>query len=105
MTEYVCLTLLADPGEGEAAFTARLAAFWTHMLRNKPNDYEKVYAEATAFGSDEGRVSRQYMVEADSIPVILIELSAGQIAHLPVDIDETYSRYEASGPDWFQIDH
>jgi len=105
MTEYVCLTLLADPGEGEAAFKARLAAFWTHMLRNKPYDYEKVYAEATAFGSDEGRVSRQYMVEAVAIPVILMELSAGRIAHLPVDTDETYSRYEASSPDWFQIDH
>ena len=105
MADYICLTLLAHPDEGEASFKSRLAAFWTHMLRNKPDDYEKVYAEATEFGSDEGRVSRQYMVEAVAIPDILMELSAGQIAHLPVDTDETYTRHEASSSDWFQIDH
>jgi hypothetical protein len=105
MTEYVCLTLLANPGEGQAAFKARLAAFWTHILRNKPDDYEKVFAEATEFGSDGGRVSRQYMVEAAVIPVILMEVSAALIAHLPIDTTETYTRYEASSPDWFQIDH
>ena len=67
MTEYLSLTLLADSGESEAAFKARLAAFWTHMIRNKPDDYEKVFAEATKFGSEDGRISRQYMVEAAAI--------------------------------------
>jgi hypothetical protein len=105
MTEYLSLTLLADPAESEAAFKARLAAFWTHMIRNKPQDYEKVFAEATEFGSEDGRVSRQYMVEAATIHALLREVSASRIAHLPVDPDETYSKYEASGPDWFQIDH
>lgn len=105
MAEYLCITLVSEPGEGEAAFKARLAAFWTHMIRNRPDDYEKVYAEATAFGSDEGCVSRQYMVEAAALDAILKELTAKRVAHLTVDRDETYSKYEAVSPDWFQIDH
>lgn len=105
MTEYLSLTLLADAGESEAAFKARLAAFWTYMIRNKPGDYEKVFAEATKFGSEDGRISRQYMVEAAAVHAILLEVSASRIAYLPVDPDEAYSKYEASGPDWFQIDH
>jgi hypothetical protein len=105
MTDYICLTLLADSGEAESGFKARLAAFWTHMLRNRPDKYEDVYAEATVFGSEDGRVSRQYMVRSTSIDAILSELTASRIAYSPVDPDETYSKYEASTPEWFQIDH
>jgi hypothetical protein len=105
MAEYLCLTLLADPTEGEAGFKARLAAFWTHILRNRRDDYEKVYAEATTFGAHEGRISRQYMVEEVAIDALLEELTAHRIAHLTVDRDETYSKYEAVSPDWFQIEH
>ena len=105
MTEYLCLTLLANPGEAEAAFKARLAAFWTHMLRTKPDDYEKVYAEATRFASTDGRVSRQYMAEVDVMSVLTAELTANGIAFAHIDMDDGYSKYEASGPDWFQIEH
>jgi hypothetical protein len=105
MPEYLCLTLLANAGEPEAAFKARLAAFWTYLLRNRPDDYEKVYAEATRFGSDGGRVSRQYMAESGVVDVLLAELTSHGIAVAPVDPDDTYSKYEASGPDWFQIEH
>ena len=105
MSEYLCLTLLANAGEPEAAFKARLAVFWTHMLRNKPDDYEKVYAEATRFGSTDDRVSRQYMVEAEVAAMLAAELTANGIALVPVDLDDAYSKYEAAGPDWFQIEH
>ena len=105
MTEYVCLTILAEPSEAEAGFQARLAAYWTHMLRNKPDDYERVYAEATRFGRADGRASRQYMVEADAAAVVTAELSANGLAFAPVDPDDTYSKYEAASPDWFQIEH
>ncbi len=105
MTDYLCLTVLGEEGEEEAGFKARLAEFWTHMLRNKRDDYEKVYAEATEFEAHGDRVSRQYLVEASAIPPILKELADRHIASLPVDLEETYSRYEASGPDWFQIEH
>ena len=105
MTEYVCLTLVAEAGEAEAAFKSRLAAFWTHMLRNRPDDYERVYAEATRFAAADGRVTRQYMVEADAAGSVTAELAAGGIAFEPVDPDDTYSKYEAASPDWFQIEH
>jgi hypothetical protein len=105
MDEYLCLTLAGNPGESEAAFKARLTAFWTHMIRNRPDDYEKVYAEATAFGSTGGRPTRQYMVEARVVDVLTAELTAAGVGFEPVDADDTYSKYEASSPDWFQIEH
>jgi hypothetical protein len=105
MTEYLCLTLLAHPAESEAAFKSRLTAFWTHMLRNRPDDYEKVFAEASHFGIEGGRVSRQYLVEADVIEAVAAELAAHDIPHAEVDRDDTYSKYEAATPDWFQIEH
>ncbi|HJZ56384.1 MAG TPA: hypothetical protein VKE74_15575 [Gemmataceae bacterium] len=103
--EYLCVTLLARPGESETEFKARLTAFWTHMLRSRPDDYAKVYAEATAFGTAGGRVSRQYMVEAGVVGVLTNELSAAGVEYVPVDEDDTYSKYEAAPPDWFWIEH
>ena len=73
MTEYLSVTLLGNPGESEAGFKSRLTAFWTHMLRNRPDDYEKVFAEASRFGIEGGRVSRQYLVEADVIDAVAVE--------------------------------
>jgi hypothetical protein len=105
MNEYLVLTLLANPSEAEAAFKARLAAFWTHFLRNRPDEYEKVYAEASKFETEDNLVSRQYMVEAEGVEVLFADLKANGIGFLPVDIDDTYSKYEATSPDWFQIDH
>jgi hypothetical protein len=105
LTEYVCVTVLAPPGELEAAFKARLAAFWTHMLRNRPDDYIRVYAEASRFGLADGRISRQYLVEADAADAVTAELIANGIAFSPVDMDDAYTKYEATSPDWFQIPH
>jgi len=105
MTEYLCLTLLAEPGEAEGGFKARLAAFWTHVLRTRPEDYAKVYAEAARFGSEGGLLSRQYMAEAEVCDVLVAELAAVGIAYEPVDPDDTYSKYEAAAPEWFQIPH
>jgi hypothetical protein len=105
MNDYLCVTLMGNSGEGEAAFKARLAAFWTHMIRNRPDDYEKIYAEATRFGNDAGQVTRQYMVEVDVAEVLAAELISNGIAAAPIDLDDTYSKYEAVSPDWFQIEH
>ena len=105
MTEYLCFTLLANAGESEGAFKGRLAAFWTHLLRSRKPDYEKVYAEATQFGTADGRISRQYMVAADAADAVATELTATGIAFAPVDADDTYTKYEAASPDWFQIAH
>lgn len=105
MDEYLCLTVVANPGELAAAFKARLTVLWTHLLRTRPDDYAKVYAEATAFGTTAGRVSRQYMAEAGVADVLTAELTAAGFAVEPVDPDDVYSKYEASGSEWFQIEH
>ena len=105
MTEYLCLTILGNPDEPDAGLKARLAAFWTHMIRNKPDDYERVYAEATRFDRADGRVSRQYMVEVEVIDLLTAELTAHNLAFASIDLDDTYSKYEATSPDWFQIEH
>ena len=103
--EYLCVTLVADPGEAEAAFKGRLSAFWTHMLRNKPDDYERVYAEATRFEPVDGSVGRKYMVEVGVLDVLVGELAAAGVKVVPPDPDDTYSKYEAAPPDWFWIEH
>ncbi|MCI0704281.1 MAG: hypothetical protein L0241_24750 [Planctomycetia bacterium] len=105
MSEYLCLTLIASAGEAESAFKSRLTAFWTHLLRTRKDTYEAVFAESTHSGTTDGRVSRQYMVEVSAAQMVLAELSACGIASLPLDPDDTYSKYEASGSEWFQIPH
>ena len=103
--EFLCLTLVASPGESEAAFKSRLVAFWTHMIRNRLADYEKVYSEATEFETEDGKVARRYMVEPAVVPALAAELAGQGIDHLPVDPDDLYSKAEASSSDWFQIEH
>ena len=105
MTEYLCLTLLAHAGESEAAFKGRLTAFWSHLIRTAPAAYAAVYAEATHFGTSAGRVSRSYMVAADAVDAVAEALAATGVEALPLDPDDTYTKYEASGSEWFQIAH
>lgn len=105
MQEYLCLTVTGHPGETEAAFKGRLVEFWTHLLRTQPDLYERVYAEATAFETGGGRVSRQYMVELDAVAAVTAELTGQGLGFEPVDADDTYSKNEVSGRDWFQIPH
>lgn len=105
MTEYLCLTVVGQPGEEEAAFKARLTAFWSYLLRNRPVDYQRVYAEATRFTTSGGRVARQYMVEAEAIDAITAALAEHGLGYDPVDREDTYSKYEATSPDWYQIEH
>lgn len=105
MDDFVCVTLLARPGEGEADFKARLSAFWTHMLRNHEADFEKVYAETSAFEDNGGRLARKYLVEADAARPLEEQLRARGMEHEPIDPDDLYSKYEATPPEWFWIEH
>ena len=105
MDEYLCVTVVAKSGEPEAAFKSRLTAFWTHLLRNRPDDYERVYAEATAFEDEGGQVARRYMVAAGGAAALTAELAAHGLDHLLVDDDDLYSKAEASSSEWFQIEH
>ncbi|MFM8274849.1 MAG: hypothetical protein ACKODX_21305 [Gemmata sp.] len=105
MSEYLCLTVLAAAGETEGGFKARLTAFWSHLIRTKPALYDAVYAESAAFGATGGRVSRQYIVEEDAAEAVAEALNAAGVDAPPPDPDDTYTRYEASGTEWFQIAH
>ncbi|MCZ2343282.1 MAG: hypothetical protein LC104_16035 [Bacteroidales bacterium] len=105
MDEYVCVTLAAVAGEGESAFANRLTGFWTHVLRTRPDDYARIYAEATAFERDGDCVTRQYMVEPGVVETLTRELTQQAIAWHPVDLDDLYTKSEASSSDWFQIEH
>lgn len=105
MTDYRLIALHSLPGESEPEFQARLAAFWTHYLRTRPDDYEKVYAEKTDSDRDGDRLKRCYLVEADGIPPLTEALADQNISHDPVDPDDVYSKYEAAPPEWFWIEH
>ena len=105
MDEYLCLTVRSRSGESQPAFQARLAEFWTRMLRTRPEDYEKVYAETTKFETGNGTITRQYLIESPIAAVLVGELKNSQIDHDPVDEDDVYSKYEAAPPDWFWIEH
>jgi hypothetical protein len=103
--EFVCLTVRSAPGEGDADFSARLSRFWTQMLRTRPDDFEKVYAETTRFEAAGDRRTRRYAVEGSVVGVLEGELARAGIEHEPVDHDDVYSKYETVAPEWMQIEH
>src|SRR5262249_48360525 len=103
--EYVCLTVLSQPGENQADFAARLSRFWTHMLRNRKSDFERVYAETTNFEEAGERLSRQYLAQLEVIDLLESEMRAAGVDFEPVDRDDIFSRYEATPPEWMQIEH
>ncbi len=105
MDDYLCLTIQSAPGEAVDDFRRRLIAFWSHMLRDREAVFERVYAETTRFTVVGDVQTRQYLVEAGVIDEVTNELTAASIEHDPVDPDDVYSKYEATPPDWFQIEH
>jgi hypothetical protein len=105
MDEFVCITVVSQPGESAAAFSSRLSYFWTHMLRNFKSEFEKVFAETTDFEESGGRRTRKYLAEEEVVTLLEKELQAAGLEHEPVDRDDRYSRYEAVAPEWMQIEH
>lgn len=105
MDELVSLTVQSQPSEAQAAFAARLSRFWTHMLRQYKTEFEQVYAERTVFEAAGDRITRQYLVGLNVIPLLEAELARHGIEHLPIDTDDVYSKYEAVSPEWMQIEH
>jgi hypothetical protein len=105
MDDYLCITVTSKPAEGQSDFAARLSRFWTHMLRTHPAEFARVYAETTAFGAADGKVTRQYLVEQAVAELREREFAAAGIGHEPIDRDDCYSKYEATPPDWMWIEH
>jgi hypothetical protein len=105
MDDYLCITVTSKPGESQADFGARLSQFWTHMLRNHPDEFEKVYAETTTFEPHGQNLSRQYLVEEVVADLLEREFTAAGIGHEAFDRDDMYSKFEATPPDWMWIEH
>jgi hypothetical protein len=105
MDEYLCITVTSEPSESEGDFSARLSRFWTHMLRNHKDEFEKVYAETTAFGHGGERMTRQYLVQQEVADLLEREFAAAGVGHEPIDRDDVFSKYEAAPPDWMWIEH
>ena len=105
MDDYCCITVLSKPAEAQSDFAARLSHFWTHMLRNHPDEFEKVYAETTAFEKQGDSMSRQYLAQMDVAELLEREFEAAGLRHEPIDRDDVYSKYEAVPPDWMWIEH
>jgi hypothetical protein len=103
--EFVCITVRSNAGEPEGDFSTRLSRFWTHMLRTRQGDFEKVYAETTRFEPLGGRLTRRYAVEDSVVDILLQEMARAGVEHEPVDRDDVYSKYETVAPEWMQIEH
>lgn len=103
--EFVRLTAVSAPGEAEAQFSARLSEFWTHMLRDFQEDFEKVYAETVEFETAGDRLERHYLCEESVVELVAREMDSWGIEHPPVDWDDRWNRYEAVAGEWMQIEH
>src|SRR5258708_5438872 len=97
MDEYVCITVLSRPSEGQGEFAARLSRFWTQMLRQCKADFEKVYAETTVFEECENGWSRQYLAELDIVVLLESELNTAGNTFDAIYRHEGFSKEEA-GP-------
>jgi hypothetical protein len=75
------------------------------MLRNRESDFEQVYAETTSFERDGACWTRRYLLAEGVAAVLHDELAAAGIDHDPIDPDDLYSKYEATPPEWMQIEH
>ena len=79
MDEYLCLTVRSEPGESEQDFGKRLSLLWSRMLRERKDDFEKVYAETVKFSREGDELTRDYLVEAGAVDAVTAELRAAGI--------------------------
>jgi hypothetical protein len=93
--DHLCIDVRSKPGESKDEFHKRLIEFWSRLLRTRPDDYKRVYAES----------DRKYLVHADIADLLEAELARAGLDHDPIDRDDLYSKYEAAPPEWFQIPH
>jgi hypothetical protein len=103
--EFVCLSVRSKPGETVEQFSTRLSQFWSAMLREIPDDFEKVYAESIKWESEHHFWIRKYLVEGEVIPTLESRFQTAGVDYLPIDLSDVYSKYEAVPSEWMQIEH
>lgn len=105
MEDHICVVVRSKPNETSDEFKKRLIAFWSHVIRTRKDDYERVYAESAAPEADGSAWIRKYMVHVEVADMLEAELRSAGLQYDPIDRDDLYSKYEATPPEWFQIPH
>jgi len=103
--EFYCVTVKSEPGEAEERFKQRLTEFWTAILREIPDEFEKVYAETIEFESEKGRVCRRYAIETDAAELFATKLRQGGFHVDTFGDDDLYTKPELPATEWWQIEH
>jgi len=75
------------------------------MLRQNLEEFEKVYAECSEFENHAGILSRKYAILPELAGPLKTKLVNERIHVLDIDIEDFYSPYEITAPEWMQIEH
>ncbi|NBR05269.1 MAG: hypothetical protein EBT92_05810 [Planctomycetes bacterium] len=75
------------------------------MLRQSPEEFEKVYAESSEFENQAGVLKRKYAILPELTEFLKNKFLSERLNVLDIDIDDFYSPYELTAPDWMQIEH
>lgn len=105
MKEYILVTVCSKKEESENTFSQRLSLFWTQMLRQNLEEFEKVYAECSEFENHGGLLGRKYAILPELASPLKTKLLNEGFDVLDIDTDDFYSPYEITAPDWMQIEH
>ena len=105
MKEYILVTVCSKKEESENTFSQRLSLFWTQMLRQNLAEFEKVYAECSEFENRGGLLGRKYAILPELASPLKTKLLNEGFDVLDIEIDDFYSPYEITAPDWMQIEH
>ena len=105
MIEYVAVEVFGKVGEIEAQFGQRLTAFWSEILREIPDEFEKVYAETILFETAKGKPLRRYAIETDGVDLFVEKLNQAGFEVPPPSEDDVYTKYELPATEWWQIEH
>jgi len=105
LEDYLGISLQSTVAESEIGFSSRLSGFWTEMLRKHPTQFEGVFAESVKFEKRNDTLIRHYLVHKNNIDFIANRLKDVGISYLDINREDFFSKYEASSPDWWQIEH
>lgn len=105
MEEFVCISVWGKPGEEELSLKQRLTHFWTGILREIPDEFEKVYAESIEFEKEGAKTCRRYAIEPDVVDLFVGKLAGSGFEVSPYGDDDIYTKHELPATEWWQIEH
>lgn len=105
MKEYILVTVCSKKQENSNTFSQRLSLFWTQLLRQSPEEFEKVYAECTEFETHTDIMGRKYAILPELADLLKTKLLNDGFEVLNIDTEDFYSPYEITSPEWMQIEH